>query len=50
MKDGRVYTGTVKHRTLSTNDELKVALVEFKSTTCKTIEWIVKMTLNASLA
>ncbi len=35
LKEGRVYTGTIKHRTLSTNDELKVALVEFKTTTCK---------------
>ncbi|CAF2494010.1 unnamed protein product [Rotaria sp. Silwood2] len=34
LKQGRVYTGTIQHRTLSTNDELKVALVEFKTTTC----------------
>ncbi|UJR25220.1 hypothetical protein I4U23_006572 [Adineta vaga] len=34
IKNGRVYNGTVKHRTLSINDELKVALVEFKTTTC----------------
>ncbi|CAF5060466.1 unnamed protein product, partial [Rotaria sp. Silwood1] len=34
LKQGRVYTGTIQHRTLSTNDELKVALIEFKTTTC----------------
>ncbi|CAF0933142.1 unnamed protein product [Adineta ricciae] len=34
IKHGRVYNGTVQHRTLSVNDELKVALVEFKTTTC----------------
>jgi hypothetical protein len=38
LKDGRVYTGTIKHRTLSTNDELKVALVEFKTNTCTNIK------------
>ncbi|CAF3834373.1 unnamed protein product [Rotaria sordida] len=34
LKQGRIYTATIQHRTLSTNDELKVALVEFKTTTC----------------
>ena len=35
LNEGRVYSATIKHRTLSINDELKVALVEFQTTSCK---------------
>jgi sucrose-6-phosphate hydrolase SacC (GH32 family) len=34
LKQGPDYTDTIKLRILSRNDELKVALIEFETTTC----------------
>ncbi|CAF1529832.1 unnamed protein product, partial [Didymodactylos carnosus] len=34
LRRGDVYSSYIEHKTLSTNDELKVALVEFRTTSC----------------